>query len=71
MSNQAQVEALEHLLIAVLNSSITTGVPKDYLLETAKASLLGSDGPGNPEQKTEAVEYLRYIGSRLRGANWK
>lgn len=66
MSNQAQVEALEHLLIAVLNSSISTGVPKDYLLETAKSSLLGSNGPGGPEQKNEAVEYLSYIASRLR-----
>lgn len=66
MNNQAQVEALEHLLVAVLNSSISTGVPKDYLLEKAQASLLGSDGPGGPEQKSEAVDYLRHIASKLR-----
>ena len=66
MSNQAQVEALEHLLVAVLNSSIATGVPKDYLLEKAKASLLGSDGPGGPQQKGEAVDYLHHIASKLR-----
>ena len=66
MSNNAQVEAIEHLLIAVLNSTISTGVPKGELLEKAQVSLLGSDGPGGPEQKSEAVEYLNYIGSRLR-----
>ena len=64
MSNQAQVDALEHLLITVLNS--TPGAPKSYLLDQARASLLGSDGPGGPEQKSAAVEHLKYIESRLR-----
>lgn len=66
MTNQAQVEAIEHLLIAVLKSSISNGVPKHYLIEKAQASLMGSDGPGGPEQKTAAVEYLQHIASRLR-----
>ena len=66
MSNNAQVDAIEHLLIAVLNSSISNGVPKEDLLERANSSLFDSDGPGGPEQKTEAAEYLKYIGSRLR-----
>ncbi|MBU6957194.1 hypothetical protein KRR23_05495 [Pseudomonas sp. CVAP len=64
MSNQAQIDALEHLLIAVLKSS--PGAPKDYLIEKAQGSLLGSDGPGGPEQKSEAVDYLNYIATRLR-----
>lgn len=64
MSNQAQIDALEHLLIAVLSS--TPGAPKKHLIETAQGSLLGSDGPGGPEQKTEAVDYLKYIASRIR-----
>jgi hypothetical protein len=63
MSNQAQIDALEHLLIAVLNS--TPGAPKSYLIEKAQASLLGSDGPGGPEQKSEAVSHLNYIASRI------
>ncbi|WP_397448186.1 hypothetical protein [Pseudomonas sp. NA-150] len=63
MSNQAQVDALEHLLIAVLNS--TSGAPKSYLIEKAQGSLLGSDGPGGPEQKSEAVNYLNHIASRI------
>ena len=66
MSNQAQIDALEHLLIAVLNSSISTGVSKDFLIQNAQGSLLGSDGPGGPEQKSEAVNYLNYIATRLR-----
>jgi hypothetical protein len=64
MSNQAQIDALEHLLIAVLNS--TPGAPKDYLIERAQGSLMGSDGPGGPEQKSAAVSYLSYIASRIR-----
>lgn len=64
MSNQAQIDALEHLLIAVLSS--TPGAPKNHLIETAQGSLMGSDGPGGPEQKTEAVSYLDYIASRIR-----
>lgn len=63
MSNQAQINALEHLLIAVLSS--TPGAPKDYLIDKAKGSLMGSDGPGGPEQKSEAVGYLAYISSRI------
>lgn len=63
MTNQAQIDALEHLLIAVLNS--TPGAPKKHLLETAQGSLLGSDGPGGPVQKSEAVDYLNYIASRI------
>ncbi len=63
MSNQAQIDALEHLLIAVLNSM--PGAPKNHLIETAKGSLLGSDGPGGPEQKSAAVGYLNYIASRI------
>ncbi len=64
MSNQAQTDALEHLLIAVLNS--TSGAPKDYLIKKAQSTLLGRDGPLGPDQKSEAVKYLEYIASRLR-----
>lgn len=64
MSNQAQADALEHLLIAVLNS--TSGAPNDHLIKKAEGTLLGRDGPLGPEQKSEAVKYLKYIASRLR-----
>lgn len=65
MSNQAQVDALEHLLIAVLNSTINS-VPTAYLFESAQGSLMGSNGPGGPEQKSKAVEYLNYIRGQIR-----
>lgn len=65
MSNQAQIDALEHLLVAVLNSGMTT-VPRTYLFEQAQGSIMGSDGPGGPEQKSEAMEYLKYVQSRVR-----
>ena len=66
MTNQAQIDAIEHLLIAVLNSSISNGVPKGDLINKAKTSLLGSEGPGGTEQKSAAVEYVNYISSKLR-----
>lgn len=66
MSNQAQIDALEHLLIALLNSGITTDIPKSHLLEKAQASILGDNGPGGPEQKSDALDYLNFIGSRIR-----
>ncbi|MBK3446162.1 hypothetical protein [Pseudomonas lactis] len=61
MSNQAQVDALEHLLIAVLKSSITNGLSLDHLVAKAQGSLLGSDGPGSPTEKAQAVSYLNHI----------
>lgn len=64
MTNQAQIEAVEHLLLAVLKRS-KISLQSDLAFEDAYASLLGSDGPGGPEQKSEAVEYLTHLKSRL------
>ena len=65
MSNQAQVDAIEHLLLAVLrlNKMSLTAL---NAFENAQASLMGSDGPGGPTQKTAAVEYLNHLKQQLK-----
>ena len=64
MSNQAQVDALEHLLLAIMKTS-TVSIPRPVIFEKAQSSLLGSDGPGGPQQKSEAVEYHKYLERQL------
>lgn len=63
MTNQAQIDAIEHLLVALLKSSKMT-LPTDPIFSDAHASLMGSDGPGGPSQKAEAAEYLKYLKSK-------
>ncbi|WP_349569475.1 hypothetical protein [Azotobacter salinestris] len=65
MSQQARIDALEHLLIAVLKLSKITLVV-DTAFENAHSSIMGSDGPGGPAEKTKAVEYLNYLKSQLK-----
>lgn len=64
MSNQAQIDALEHLLLAMLKHS-KISFPETQVFGAAQASIMGSDGPGGPKQKTEAAEYLKYLKSKL------
>ena len=64
MSNQAQVDALEHLLLAILRTSAVS-IPLPVIFEKAQSSILGSDGPGGPQQKSEAVEYLNHLKRQL------
>lgn len=59
MSNQAQVDALEHLLMAVLEQSTTKDVER--LFEKAQGSIMGSAGPSGTTQKSQAYDYLRHI----------
>ncbi|MFV3319383.1 hypothetical protein [Pseudomonas sp. NY15374] len=64
MSNQAQVDAIEHLLMAVLKSSGMT-MNSFKAFEKAQGSLMGSDGPGGPEQKSAAAQYLDHLKKQL------
>ncbi len=65
MNNQAQIDALQHLLLAVLNSGLTT-VPRASLFEQAQGSIMGSNGPSGPDQKSLAMDYLQFIQSQVR-----
>lgn len=64
MTNQAQIDAVEHLLLAVLKRAKMT-LQAEQAFEDALASLMGSDGPGGPKQKTEAANYLRHLKAKL------
>lgn len=64
MSNQAQIDALEHLLIAVLKTSRLT-LPSETIFESAHASIFGSDGPPGTTEKTEAASYLEHLKLKL------
>lgn len=64
MTNQAQIDAVEHLLLAVLKRTQMT-LQADQVFQDAHGSLMGSDGPGGPKQKSEAAEYLAHLKSRL------
>ena len=57
MVNQAQVDAIEQLLIAVLKSNIFKG-DTDRAFEKASAALMGSNGPAGTSVKTQAANSL-------------
>lgn len=60
MSNQAQVDALEHLLIAVLKTNGLT-LSSARAFETAHGSIMGSDGPPGTDEKSAANTYLEHL----------
>lgn len=64
MPNQKQVDAVEHLLIALLKRSKVT-LATDQVFSDAHASLMGSDGPGGPNEKSEAADYLMHLKGML------
>lgn len=60
MSNQAQVDALEHLLLTLLRKnglSLTTS----NLFEDAEASVMGENNASGTEIKSESVAYLKHL----------
>jgi len=63
---QSQVDALEHLVVALIKElRARQGVPLDPIISAAKASIFDSDGPGGPEQKSQAANYLESLAFRL------
>jgi len=63
---QAQIDALEHLVVALFKELRTkTDIALTPVIEAAKESAMGSDGGGGPEQKGAAVEYLEHLAWRL------
>ncbi|QYX50274.1 hypothetical protein K3F43_02070 [Pseudomonas tussilaginis] len=63
--NQAQVDAVEHLLMAFLKRSENAQVvAKVY--EDAYASIMGSDGPPGTEEKMASLEYLNQLRLQLK-----
>lgn len=63
MTNQAQVDALEHLLLAVMKRSGQTF--SDIAIEEALVSLMKNDAPGGLERRGAARDYLADIRARV------
>ncbi|KRV64201.1 hypothetical protein [Pseudomonas citronellolis] len=64
MSNQAQIDAVEHLLMAVLRRS-KISLLAENAFEDALASIMESTGPGGTREKTEAADYLKHLRASL------
>lgn len=64
MSQQAQIDALEHLLIAVLKKNKMT-LQTESIFESAHGSIFGSDGPPGTTEKTAAASYLEHLKLKL------
>jgi hypothetical protein len=66
MSQQAQIDALEHLVIALFKElDSRSKIPIAPIINAARASVFDSEGSGGPAQKAEAAEYLEHLGFRL------
>lgn len=60
MSQQAQIDALEHLVLAILRTNAMS-LNLNRVIETAESSLMGSDGPPGSAEKAQAREYLDHL----------
>lgn len=61
---QAQLDALEHLLISVLKiNGMTLGLRNVF--DTAESSIMSSDGPPGTQEKSAAATYLKHLKSQF------
>jgi hypothetical protein len=65
MANQNQLDAVEQLLIALLNTP-EMNLVSSKVFQKAHAALMGSDGPPGTQQKTDAVNYLAHLKLQLK-----
>lgn len=61
MSIESRVEALAHLLAALLSEAEKAGVNIDAVKGRTMSTLLGSDGPGDPQHKSIACDQVHRI----------
>ncbi|WP_447650970.1 hypothetical protein [Pseudomonas abietaniphila] len=64
MTNQAQIDAIEHLLMAMLKSH-KFRVDVERAFDSASAALMGEDSPPGKEPKTQAANYLANLRKQL------
>lgn len=67
MSQQAQIDALEHLVLAILKTNTMT-LNLNRVVETAEASIMSEDGPPGTTEKTQAREYLDHLLQQFKAA---
>ncbi|WP_285435612.1 hypothetical protein [Pseudomonas sp. fls2-241-R2A-110] len=62
MDESARLAALEHLVIALIKeNSLRAGFPPGSVFKAAAGSIMGSNGPGGPKEKSAAMEALENI----------
>ncbi|KPW43522.1 Uncharacterized protein ALO59_02352 [Pseudomonas amygdali pv. mellea] len=64
MDNQAQIDAVEQLLMAFLKGH-PFRVDVEAAFIKADAALMGSDGPPGTKEKTQAANYLAHLKLQL------
>lgn len=66
MTNQkTQVDALEHLLLAVIRAS-RPGLSQGRVFELAKKGVMNDGGPLEADEKVNAVHYLEQLFLQLK-----
>lgn len=65
MTQQAQIDALEHLVMALLKRTRMT-LQANLVFEDAEASIMGSDGPPGTTEKVQAREHLDHLKQQLK-----
>jgi hypothetical protein len=65
MVNQAQVDAVEQLLMAVMKA-YKFRVDAEQIFDNASSALMGEDGPPGTEQKIQAANYLAHLRRQLK-----
>ena len=59
MNQEARIDALEHLLVALVLEAQRNGTDLHHLLANVRGSIMGSKGPGGPKEKAAAAEALK------------
>lgn len=65
MTNQAQIDAVEQLLMAVLKTN-GTSLSVSTVFQKAESALMGENGPPGTEQKSKAANYLAHLKRQLK-----
>ncbi|WP_433735000.1 hypothetical protein [Pseudomonas monteilii] len=67
MTLNAKIDALEHLVVALLEESRKRhGILPEWVFDRAHSSIMGSNGPQSAEYKAEAVKELDQLRALIR-----
>ena len=66
MTINAKIEALEYSFLALLGEvKKRHGIEPEWIFDKAEGAIMGSNGPGDPAHKVEAMEALKNLKSLL------
>jgi carbamoylphosphate synthase small subunit len=62
MTQEAKIDALEHVVTTLMKElKLRQGLDPEWIFEKTKSSIMGSNGPGGPTQKAEAMDALQAL----------